>query len=777
MAVKKPNAAANPDIKADDLEYNPAVEPKKAKAWLNLLLESEKVFEKWNDHCDKIDKQYASLERLSNMARDKEYQIFWANCEVLKPSIYAKPPVPVVVPKFKDRRAVPQAASELLERCTVVAFDLTRINDVMMLLRDDVALVGRGVPWCRYEAKKDTTGYYSTERVCIDFKHRRDFLHSISRCWQEVTWVAAASYLTRGEARKRFYESSGDAYQEADYKVDRDTKEVGGADKRERAKFWEIWHKSERRVVWVGEGCEDILDEDDPHLDLQNFFPCPKPAYGTCQRNSLVPVPDVLQYKDQLEEVNLLTGRIHALSDALEAKGFYPAGGAEISDAVQAAIKMKTPGRMLVPISNWAAFGGSKEVIIWLPIDMIAQTITALVALRKQVIDDVYQIIGLSDIMRGQTDPQETLGAQELKTDYGSTRVRDKQSELVRVARDLAEIVAEIITEKFSPVTMIEMSQTQLPTQQMVQRQIQQVVEQMQQHHQQALTMIQQPQIQQMAQQNPEQAQQLQQQFQQMQQAASGTIIKLQEKPTIEQVLEFLKDNRTKSFVLDIETDSTIQADENAEKQRRSEFVGVLGGLLPQLAQMIAAQPQCATFCGELLKFATAPFRAGRSLDGAIDDLVAQMEQQGSQNQTDNNPAQINAKTALQIEQMKDKRQRDKDQMDQAMQAAELKQKDDHKKMELFNAQRIEQMRLSTKQGDQQAKVQVQNQKAMESREAHQMQMLEGQQDMQINREKAEADIQKSIASRAQMAEKMQQQRAQAQFKMTQPQRPVMPGG
>ena len=258
---------------------------------------------------------------------------------------------------------------------------------------------------------------------------------------------------------------------------------------------------------------------------------------------------------------------------------------------MQAAIKAKTPGRMLVPISNWAAFGGSKEVIIWLPIDMIAQTITALVALRKQVIDDVYQIIGLSDIMRGQTDPQETLGAQELKTDYGSTRVRDKQGELVRVARDLAEIVAEIITEKFSPVTMIEMSQTQLPTQQMVQRQIQQVVEQMQQHHNQAQQMMQQPQIQQMAQQNPQQAQQLQQQFQQMQQAASGTIIKLQEKPTIEQVLAFLKDQRTKAFVLDIETDSTIQADENAEKQRRSEFVGVLGGLLPQLAQMIAAQP------------------------------------------------------------------------------------------------------------------------------------------------------------------------------------------
>ena len=82
-----------------------------------------------------------------------------------------------------------------------------------------------------------------------------------------------------------------------------------------------------------------------------------------------MPVPDVLQYRDQLEEINLLTGRIHALSDALEVKGFYPAGGAELADAIQAAVQTNTPGRMLVPISNWAAFGGIKEVIIWLPID------------------------------------------------------------------------------------------------------------------------------------------------------------------------------------------------------------------------------------------------------------------------------------------------------------------------------------------------------------------------------------------------------------------------
>ena len=454
------------DIRHDELEYDPSVEPRKAGAWLNLIEESEKAFEDWHKHCDLIDTRFASLSRLSNMARNKEFQLFWANCEVLKPAIYATPPVPVVVTKFQDRRPVYQAASELLERCCTVAFDVGRINDAMLLARDDLALASRGVIWVRYESAKGSS-HYSHERVCYDFKNRRDFLHSVSRTWPEVWWVAAASYLTRDEARARFYQHSKNAYQDAEYRVDKDIQSIGGADNRERAKFWEIWNKNERRVVWVARGCEDILDEDDPHLELANFFPCPCPAYGTVQRGSLVPVPDVLQYKDQLDEIDMLTGRIHALSDVIEAKGFYPAGGAELSEAINTAVSIKTPGRVLVPISNWAAFGGSNEVIIWLPIDMIAQVVTTLVDLRKQVIDDVYQIMGLADIMRGATDPSETLGAQQLKTQYGSSRVRDKQYELERIARDLVEITADIITEKFDPVTMIQMSQTQLPTQAM----------------------------------------------------------------------------------------------------------------------------------------------------------------------------------------------------------------------------------------------------------------------------------------------------------------------
>jgi hypothetical protein len=473
------------DLRSEDHEYNPAIEPNKSKAWLNLLLEAEDNMEEWHDHCDNIDKLYANLQRLATSpegrtVREREFRMFWANCEVIKPSIYAKPPVPVVTPKFKDRRPVYQAASEIAERCAVVAFDLTRINDVMLLIRDDVAIVGRGVAWCRYESGKEKRSYYDSERVCIDYKDRRDFLHSISRNWREVTWVAAASYLTRSEARDRFQKYSGDAYQEAEYKVDKDSKEVGGADARERAMFWEIWDKPSKRVLWVAHGVEDILDEDDAHLDLQEFFPCPKPAFGTVQRGSLVPVPDVMQYRDQLEEINMLTARIHALSDCLAVKGFYPAGG-EIGEAVQTAMKLRSSSEVMVPIANWAAFGGTNTVIEWLPIDQIATTIQALVLLRKQIIDDIYQLTGMADIMRGDTDPNETLGAQQLKSQYGTTRIRDKQQELTRLARDLVEITTEIITQKFKKTTIAEMSQTQLPTRQMQEQMVQDVQEQAQQ--------------------------------------------------------------------------------------------------------------------------------------------------------------------------------------------------------------------------------------------------------------------------------------------------------
>jgi hypothetical protein len=770
-----PGKVADPQTLGRD-EVNVFTEPENAQVWFDMLTEAEKVFEDWQDRCDNIDKQYANLERLASGTRAKEFQMFWANMQVLAPSIYARPPVPVVVPKFKDRRPIFQVASEVAERSANVAFDLAYIHQAMLLVRDDMVLHGRGCLWLRHERAKGT----KPEKVCIEHKGRRDFVHDPARNWYEVQWVAAASYLTREEAKARFSKFSGDAYDQAEFKIDRDTRDIGGVDERERAKIWEVWHRGLGKVVWIAEGVDVLLDDAPPHLELQGYFPCPRPAYGTTQPGSLVPVPEILYYRDQLEELNKLTGRIHALADAVQVKGFYPSGGNEIADAVEAAIKLNSNARLLVPIKDWAAFGGSKEVIVWLPIDMIAQTITTLVTMRKQIIDDIYQVMGLSDIMRGSTDPNETLGAQQLKMQSGSVRIRDKQSEMARLSKDCVQITTEIILEKFSDQTIMAMSQTQLPRTIEHQQQLAQM--------QQKLAMAQQAamgQAQQQMGQNPTAPDETQAQLMQAQQQ----IATFAQKPTYEQVMQFLRDNRARNFVLDIETDSTIQLDEQREKQQRAEFLQVLAPMIQQLGAMVTAQPAMASFAGEILKFGVAPYRVGRQLDNAIDDAVQQMQtlaaqpNAGNQQGKDGKASAQDTAAKAQIEREKMQWQGQENEKERQLKVAEIQAKAQADQAKIQSEREVAMLEYQGNEKERQAKIMQINAQMQRDAEKHQHDLQKAQADFVLNTQKAQISAQgmqaKNQMAQAAMAQKKQdnalnrqQKDAQFSLKMRQPMNP-----
>lgn len=593
-------------------------ETKSSRRWLAQIEDAEKAFEDWQKKADNIDKLYANLEKLASETRDREFQIFAANIQVLGPSIYSRPPIPVVVPRFKDRKPVPRMASELLERCTVVGFELEDIDGVMRLVRDDLTVLARGCAWVRYDTEYG-------QRVCLEHVDRKDFLTACARTWKEVPWVAKRSWLDRKAMRKRFRKNSGDAYKTAAFEIRKD--DQGEDDGRLKAGVWEIWSKDDNKVIWVTEGVDVVLDEGKPHLELEGFFPCPRPAYSTLQRRSLVPVPDMLFYKDQLEEINELTARIGALSEALQVRGFYPAGAGEIGDAIEAAIKATTNNQVLVPISNWAMIGsgGVKDMIVWLPTDMIAATIKELVELRKQLIADVYEITGLSDIMRGATDANETLGAQELKSQYGSVRIKDRQNELARFSRDLVRISAEIMAENFTSKTMLEMSQLEIQTDADIAKQIKPLEAQIKQIIAQVEQAKSDPAMMQQAQANPEQAQQMLQQAQQQAEGLKKQIDKLNDTATVEKVMKLLKDQKVRPFVLDIETDSTIAPDENAQKQRATEFVTAVGGFLGQTIPMVQMVPQSAKLAAETLKYVASQFRAGRQLEQCIEEFADDM--------------------------------------------------------------------------------------------------------------------------------------------------------
>ena len=601
---------------ADTLEAQD--DPKSSDILLAAIKTAEKGFASYNQLAQKIDDLY-SLQGQDIFADDQsqDFQLFWSSLEILKPSIYSRPPIPVVAPKFKDRDPVISVASQMLERALISAFDASEIDEVMLETRDDLAMNNRGVQWLSYE---DEDG----QKVCIEHLDRTDFLHEPARKWADVGWVARRAWMTRLEMQARF---GGTAWESANFVVRHDDRNMGSADNSEKAGVWEVWSKTDNRVYWVTDGVPTILDHDEPHLQLSRFYPCPRPAYGTRRRRSLVPIPDYVRYGNTLDQISELTTRVYDLLKEVRLKGFFPAGG-DIGQAVETAIADQSSASILIPVPAAAFMGAAGgQMVQWLPLSEIATAIQGLLEARGQLIQDFYEISGISDIMRGATDAGETLGAQQLKQHNGSIRVKDKVDELTRIAAETAQIAGEIMAEHFSQKSLMDMSQMQLRTKAEIKKSLNELEKtadaELRALGDKAKQAMQQMQGQQVP---PEQAQQLQAQFQEQQQAIIAKyepqIKALGEEVSIDAVMQLLRDERTRGFVIEIETDSTVLTDDMAEKSSRAEFLSAFSTASQAVVGLAQAGPAGAELGGALVKFALAPFRVGREMDAQIDKFA-----------------------------------------------------------------------------------------------------------------------------------------------------------
>lgn len=608
---------------------------------LGAINKAEGEFREWGATCQLIDDIYSkhgsSYETLAQTYggqswRDSELDLFWSSYEILKPAVYARPPRPAVKPLFSDAHKVKTLTAEVLERATTSAFALSGIDDVMTEVRDDLIFTGRGVPWMRYE----TDG---GKKVCVEHLDRTDFLHEPARKWSAVGWVAARFWLTRAELKDRFSTLTEEQLDNVKFTAkrddDRDTLTA-------KAGVWEVWHRADNRVYWVTEGVDVVLDQDKPHLKLSGFFPCPRPAYATLRRRSLVPVPDWERYSGHFSKINTLTGRIYLLLDQVKMKGLIAAGG-DVGEAVEQ-LMAADDDSILIPVPGAAmmATGGAANIVAWLPLDMLATTIQGLIQARSQLIDDFYQLSGISDIMRGATEAEETLGAQQLKSQYGSVRVRCKIDELQRVAADMVKIAAEIIAEKFDAETLLEMAQMDLPTKADLEKRVREIeksaeeelkglAKQAEEAAQKAMEAGEQV--------DPAQAEQM---FMQAQQQAlskwAPMIEEVHSLVPVDDVMDLLRDDKARSFAFEVESDSTILTDEAQEKQSRNEFMGAFANAQQALMGLAAMGEPGAKLAGEMMKFVLAPYRAGRQLDSAIDAFIdaapamaAQMQGEGGE--------------------------------------------------------------------------------------------------------------------------------------------------
>ncbi|MBY5579608.1 hypothetical protein [Rhizobium leguminosarum] len=623
--------------------------------WQQELERGQRYFKSWIDRCTKIEKIYLQQADQANAAK-RRFPMLWANISVLQPAVYARVPQPVVERRFKDSQPVARMASELVERNLAFTADDADLDSLMRAVRDDFLLCARGTVWLRYEADFEpldigvepsnapeldmqgddggpTPEQITDERVCLDYVHWSDFLHSPARRWKDVTWVARRVPMTDEEFDKRFPEGRASLAANG-AGSNHGTNQTERAQNEGKTYVWEIWCKSENYTVWIAEGSPIALEVSEPPLKLTRFFPCPRPAFGTLSTSSLIPVPDYVYYQQQCDEIDMLTKRVNKLTDQLRLKVFYPSGDGSVSPAIEKAMRPDND-TVMVPIPEWAAFTdkGGSNAIVTLPIDEVQKVIVACIEVRKQLVEDVYQITGISDIVRGDTQASETATAQRIKSQWGSIRIRDRQAELARFARDIVNLAGEIICDQFQPETLMLVSGIQLPTAAQKQ-QVQMQMQQQQMMQQQAAMRAQQ-----MGQPTPPpQPPQLPPEVQ-----------KMMEQPTIDEVVQLLRNDSVRGFRIDIETDSTIEPDEDAEKQRRMEFVQMVGGFMQQAGAMAQQTPMLVPVMVETLLFAARGFRAGRQLENTLEQVGAQLSQSATAPKPPPEPTpeqMINLKTA-----------------------------------------------------------------------------------------------------------------------------------
>ena len=90
-----------------------------------------------------------------------------------------------------------------------------------------------------------------------------------------------------------------------------------------------------------------------------------------------------------------------------------------------------------------------------------------------------------------------------------------------------------------------------------------------------------------------------------------------------DEMVEIMRNDKLRSYQIDVETDSTVFADEEQIKRTRIEFANVMGGYLVQAIEATQAAPELTPIAFQILKFVSGAWKVGRQFEDVIGETEA----------------------------------------------------------------------------------------------------------------------------------------------------------
>jgi hypothetical protein len=580
------------------------------------------------------------------------FNILYANTETLLPATYNKTPRPMVERRFKDADPMGLQAATVLERTLGYLIDSPDAEyesyDALFRQATLAALVpGRGVIWYAYDPKIEgaeaavgdseededegaaavanqqentgevipqATGKVIWETVCGEMVPYDKFLCGYGHPWKHVPWAAREHAMTKEDAEANF---GKEVARDLEYlqdsqdgkKEDQGTDALKNQGSLKTACVYEIWHKQEKQVVFFAPSLKSRLCRtmDDPY-GLTGFYPCAEPLQFLKKLSTVVPTPVYLAYEPQAKELNSISRRINRIINAMKVRGFYDGSVQGLKELLSA------DDNTLIPAKNVAAMkdGAGSNLVnsVWfMPLEMLVGTVKQLYVARQECKSVIYEITGIADIMRGNTQASETATAQNIKDKWGSLRLQNMQGAVQFYIRDCLRIVAELAGNHFDLATFAGMTNLDYATPQDLQRaeQLTAAIN---------AAMMQQPPPQPGAP-PPAPPPQLQQAMQEVQ--------AIQAKPKWEPVLALLKDNLQRGYKIDIETNSTLANTSAEDQENITKAMSAIGAALQQFVPALQVGMMTMPAVKEILLSMARRFEFGRQVENAITEMPDQL--------------------------------------------------------------------------------------------------------------------------------------------------------